>query len=73
MVSWQDAQLPVTPACTWLVEGAGVWNPEPGALPMLVTGADGATWQFSHVVDVGRWELLTGVDTGGITTRPGTP
>ena len=71
LVSWQDAQAPVTPA--WIMDavGAGVMNPLPGVERVATAGTKAAgvlpKWQFSHVVEVGRCEPVPDAANGGIT------
>ena len=72
LLSWQAAQLPLTPAWICAAVGAGFRKPLPGALALATPAIkpDGVlpAWQLSQVVEVGRCELLPGELLGGITT-----
>jgi hypothetical protein len=63
----------------WIIAavGTGLRKPVPGAAfvadaETIALGID-PKWQFSHLVELGRWELAPGAPSGGITTILLTP
>lgn len=72
LVSWQEAQLDVTPACTISLLGLGFWKPVPGTV-LVATGViwpEGMlpAWQVSQLVELGMCALGPGLLESGMTT-----